>query len=77
MYVCGRMPGSVIAPSIEFDRNHRSVLASGSASQPVSTVMVQTGKQGRIIPDTTITSGQLTYVDSERKYALQRRCDCQ
>ncbi len=56
----------VIAPSIEFDRNHRSVLASGSASQPVSTVLVQTGKQGRIIP-TTITSGQLTYVDSERK----------
>ncbi len=56
----------VAAPSIEFDRNHRSVLASGSASEPVSTVVVQTGQHGRVIP-TTITSGELTYVDSERK----------
>jgi len=56
----------VAAPSIEFDRNRRSIVASGSASQPVSTVVVQTGKHGRVVP-TTITSGQLTYMDNERK----------
>ena len=29
------------APSIEFDRDHRSLLAQGTAAQPVSTVLVQ------------------------------------
>jgi lipopolysaccharide export system protein LptA len=29
------------APSIQFDRNHRSLLAVGTAAQPVSTVLVQ------------------------------------
>ncbi|MFZ0319710.1 MAG: LptA/OstA family protein, partial [Candidatus Sulfotelmatobacter sp.] len=31
----------VEAPSIEFDREHRSLVAQGTAAQPVSTVMVQ------------------------------------
>ena len=32
------------APSIEFDRNRRSVVARGTPAQPVSTVLVQTEK---------------------------------
>ena len=56
----------VAAPSIEFDRNHRSIVASGSATQPVATVLVETGKHGQVVP-MTITSSLLTYVDSDRK----------
>ncbi len=54
------------APSIEFDRNHRSVLAQGSPSQPVSTVLVQTEKSGKVTP-VKITSARLSYTDLERK----------
>jgi lipopolysaccharide transport protein LptA len=56
----------VQAPSIQFDRDHRSVVAEGSPSQAVSTVLVQTGKDGKTTP-VTITSARLTYTDSERK----------
>ncbi|MBZ5704500.1 MAG: LPS export ABC transporter periplasmic protein LptC [Acidobacteriia bacterium] len=56
----------VEAPSIQFDRDHRSVLAQASASQAVSTVLVQSGKDGKTTP-ITITSARLTYTDSERK----------
>jgi lipopolysaccharide export system protein LptA len=31
----------IAAPSIQFDRDHRSLLAQGTAAQPVSTVLVQ------------------------------------
>ena len=34
------------APSIQFDRDHRSVTAQGTAAQPVQTVLVQTEKPG-------------------------------
>jgi lipopolysaccharide export system protein LptA len=54
------------APSIQFDRNHRSVVAQGSPTQPVSTVLVQTEKSGKVTP-VKITSDRLTYTDSERK----------
>jgi len=54
------------APSIQFDRNHRSVVAQGSPTQPVSTVLVQIGKSGKVTP-VKITSDRLTYTDSERK----------
>ena len=54
------------APSIEFDRNHRSVLAQGSPTQPVSTVLVQTEKSGKVTP-VKITSARLSYTDQERK----------
>ncbi len=54
------------APSIEFDRNHRSVLAQGSPAQPVSTVLVQTEKSGKVTP-VKITSARLSYADAERK----------
>ncbi len=33
------------APSIQFDRDHRSLLAQGNAAQPVSTVLVETRNQ--------------------------------
>jgi lipopolysaccharide export system protein LptA len=54
------------APSIQFDRNQRSVVAQGSSTQPVSTVLVQTEKSGKVTP-VKITSDRLTYTDAERK----------
>jgi lipopolysaccharide export system protein LptA len=54
------------APSIQFDRNHRSVIAQGTPSQPVSTVLVQVEKSGKVTP-VKITSDRLTYTDNERK----------
>ena len=57
---------AVEAPSIEFDRDHRSVLAVAPAPQHVSTVLVQTDKSGNSTP-VAVTSNRLTYTDSERK----------
>ncbi len=54
------------APSIQFDRNRRSVVAQGTSTQPVSTVLVQVEKNGKVTP-VKITSDRLTYTDSERK----------
>jgi lipopolysaccharide export system protein LptA len=54
----------VEAPSIEFDHDHRSVTAEASATQPVSTVLAQTDKDGKSTL-VTITSAHLTYVDDE------------
>ena len=54
------------APSIEFDRDHRSVVAEGTSAQPVSTVLVQTEKSGKVTP-VKITSARLSYTDSEHK----------
>jgi lipopolysaccharide export system protein LptA len=54
------------APSIQFDRNHRSVVAQGSPTQPVTTVLVQIEKSGKVTP-VKINSDRLTYTDSERK----------
>jgi len=62
----------VEAQSIEFNRDHRSMVALGSAaSQTVSTVLVQTGrsedgKTTKSIP-IAITSARLTYADNDRK----------
>jgi len=57
---------AVSASSIEFDRNHRSMVASGAAEQRISTVLEQTDKNGKSIP-VAITSSRLTYQDSERR----------
>jgi lipopolysaccharide export system protein LptA len=54
------------APWIEFDRNRRSVVAKGSPTQSVSTVLVQVEKSGKVTP-VKITSSRLTYTDNERK----------
>jgi len=68
----------VDAQSIEFDRDHRSMVATGSAaSKTVSTVLVQAdrtqpGPSGKNMAAGTptliaITSTRLTYADSERR----------
>jgi lipopolysaccharide export system protein LptA len=62
----------VEAPSIEFNRDHRSMVAEGSVvSQTVSTVLVQTDRsEENHTPKSTplaITCTRLTYADSERK----------
>ena len=54
------------APSIEFDRNRRSVIARGSPAQSVSTVLIQTEKSGKVTP-VKITSARLSYTDGERQ----------
>src|SRR5581483_9811358 len=56
----------VEAPSINFDRNSRSMTADGNPQQRVVTVLVQTDKKGRVTP-VNIKSEQLTYLDDERK----------
>jgi len=57
----------VEAPTLQFDRDHRSLVAQASATQLVKTVLVQAdNKTGKATP-VTITSGRLTYTDSDRK----------
>ncbi|MBI1739470.1 MAG: hypothetical protein HY233_09475 [Acidobacteriales bacterium] len=59
----------VESPTIQFDREHRSLVAQGTAGQPVSTVLVQVDKNGKGTP-VTITSPRLAYNDAERKIIL-------
>jgi lipopolysaccharide export system protein LptA len=60
----------VEAPTLEFDRDHRSLFAygdpKGTVSQPVSTVLVQVDKAGNATP-VRVTSERMKYTDSERK----------
>ncbi len=57
----------VEAPTLQFDRDRRSLVAQGSSTQLVKTVLVQVdSKTGKATP-VTITSTRLTYTDSERK----------
>jgi lipopolysaccharide export system protein LptA len=70
------------APVIEFDRDHRSMVARAAAArepadkrrpdhqQPVSTVLIQTDKSGRVSP-VTLTCSRLSYVDKERRARLE------
>ena len=67
----------VEAPSLQFDRDKRSLVASGAAqggapgtpAQPVSTILVQVDKSGKATP-VHITSARLNYADAERKILL-------
>ncbi len=67
----------VEAPVLQFDRDHRSLIARGinqeaapeSLAQPVSTVLVQVDKTGGVTP-VHVTSGRLNYADTERKVFL-------
>lgn len=68
----------VEAPALQFDRDHRSLIAQGTAApgvtqgrlaQPVSTVLVQMDKSGKVTP-VHITSARLNYADAERKIFL-------
>jgi lipopolysaccharide export system protein LptA len=56
----------VQAPTLDFDRDRRSLLAQGSAAQPVSTVFVQPDKQGKLAA-VNVTGARLMYSDLERK----------
>jgi lipopolysaccharide export system protein LptA len=55
----------VEAPSIQFDRDHRSVVAEGDG-KPVSTALVQMNRDGSATP-VAITSKRLTYTDDQHR----------
>jgi lipopolysaccharide export system protein LptA len=75
----------VEAPTLQFDRDHRSLFARGDdrgddqreaqgtflerSAQPVSTVLVQVNKTGKVTP-VNITSARLNYADEERRISL-------
>jgi lipopolysaccharide export system protein LptA len=56
----------VQAPSIQFDHEQGTVLATAPPGQLVSTVLVQVDKDGKAMP-ANITSARLVYSDRERK----------
>jgi lipopolysaccharide export system protein LptA len=55
----------VEAPTIQFDRDHRSVVAEGDGKS-VSTVLVQVNAKGEAAP-VAITSKRLTYTDDQHR----------
>jgi lipopolysaccharide export system protein LptA len=55
----------VEAPTIQFGRDHRSVVAQGDG-KPVSTVLVQIDKKGNATP-VAINSTRLTYTDDQHR----------
>jgi lipopolysaccharide export system protein LptA len=54
------------APSLTFDKPHRSLLAQADPSGRVSSVFVSPGKDGATNP-VNVTSDRLSYVDADRK----------
>jgi lipopolysaccharide export system protein LptA len=54
------------APSIQFQKDQRTVVADSKGGQKVSTVLVGTDKNGKAAP-VAVTSGHLVYRDSDRK----------
>jgi lipopolysaccharide export system protein LptA len=56
----------ISAPAMDFDRDHRSIVATSSPSQPVSTTLVQVDKTRKVTP-VIITSARLTYADNDRQ----------
>ena len=66
----------VTAPTIEFDREHRSMIAHGTPDRPVSTVLVQSDKSGNPVP-VAITSSRLNYTDSERRAHFEENVTAQ
>ena len=59
----------VEAPTLQFDRDRRSLVAEGTPNQPVKTVLVQVDSRGKVTP-VTIISAHLSYTDAERKILL-------
>ena len=55
----------VEAPTLQFDRDHRSVVAEGNG-KPVSTVLMQVNAKGEATP-VAITSKRLTYADDQHR----------
>ena len=60
----------VESPTLEFDRDQRSLVATGTASQPVATVLVEMDKKGKATPIAT-TALHLSYNDLERRVYLE------
>jgi lipopolysaccharide export system protein LptA len=58
------------APTLQFDRDKRALVAQANSGQPVSTVLVQIDKNGKASP-VRINSARLDYVDVERKMFLE------
>ncbi len=56
----------VRAPKIDFDNAKRSIFAYSDKSQPVSSLFMQQGQDGKLTP-VDVTSDKLTYVDEERR----------
>jgi lipopolysaccharide export system protein LptA len=56
----------VEAPTIEFDRARRSLLATGSGPGDVKSVFVQQDASGKVTP-VSVTAARLTYNDSDRR----------
>ena len=54
------------APSIQFQKEQRTVAASSIGGQEVSTVLIGTDQKGNATP-MTVSSGKLVYKDSDRK----------
>ncbi|HTM37966.1 MAG TPA: LptA/OstA family protein [Terriglobales bacterium] len=54
------------APSIQFQKEQRTVIANSTGSQEVSTILIGTDQKGNATP-MTVTSGKLVYKDSDRK----------
>jgi lipopolysaccharide export system protein LptA len=56
----------VEAPTLVFDKNHRTLQAQGNPSRQIATVFVQPEKSGKTTP-VSVTADKLTYVDGDRK----------
>jgi lipopolysaccharide export system protein LptA len=56
----------VEAPTIDFDRGTRTVVAQGQPGKPVSTVFVEQGQNGKQTP-VSVTGLRLTYADAQRQ----------
>jgi lipopolysaccharide export system protein LptA len=54
------------APSIQFDRDHRSVVAAAAGGKTVSMVLMHADKNNKVSP-LTVHSSHLAYTDNERK----------
>jgi lipopolysaccharide export system protein LptA len=62
----------VQAQTIEFNRENRSMLATGTNTRPVTTVLVQRDKTGKMTP-VNITSSRLSYNDLDRTAHFEGR----
>ncbi|MGA7295691.1 MAG: LPS export ABC transporter periplasmic protein LptC [Terriglobales bacterium] len=60
----------VEAPTLQFDRDKRSLVAQATSEQTVSTVLVQIDKTGKVTT-VNLTSERLNYIDAERKIFLE------
>jgi lipopolysaccharide export system protein LptA len=58
------------APTINFDKNQRSLTANADATQKVSTILIATDNSGKTAP-LSVTAAHLVYRDSERKAHYQ------